>query len=91
MGSRRGPRVRWERMPIIQGANAPLSPAMKLLIGHLGGKPWGQPARTAATWRALAERGLTTLVDGRPPHTELTGPGQRVLAVLDARMAAGNG
>lgn len=71
-----------------RGANTELSPAMKLLLGHLGGKPWGKLPQTAATWHGLASRGLTEVVDGRPPHTELTAAGRKRLALLDAEMSS---
>lgn len=78
------PKQYYERLPApSQPAEAPLSDGMKLLMGHLAGKPWGQPARSAATWRALLDRGLTHLVENGT-RTELTAAGRRKVEELDA-------
>lgn len=70
-----------------RNANTELTLAMKLLLGYLGGKPWGSQPKTTATWRGLSERGLTKVVDGYPPHTELTEQGRTRLAQIDAKLA----
>lgn len=80
---------RWETIPVAsRNANTELTMPMMQLIGYLGGKPWGSLPRSTASWRGLAERGLTVVVDGYPPHTELTEQGRAKLAELDGKLAS---
>ena len=69
-------------------AKAKLTPTMELLMGHIGQRPWGEPARSMNIWHGLRDRGLTVVTRTDPPSTEFTDLGRRVLAALEARRVA---